>query len=91
VVTASSSADQGVMNGAGIHVQIKGGTNSFHGSAYLYNENNALKAKPYFQPAGTKKPKYIDNGAGETHCLCTRSPRREKQKRDKKKNSGCEG
>src|SRR5260370_1410654 len=66
VVTASSSADQGVMNGAGIHVQIKGGTNSFHGSAYWYNENNALKAKPYFQPAGTKKPKYIDNGPGGT-------------------------
>src|SRR6266404_7669051 len=66
VVTASSSADQGVMNGAGIHVQIKSGTNSFHGSAYWYNENNALKAKPYFQPAGTKKPKYIDNDAGGT-------------------------
>lgn len=34
VVTASSSADQGVMNGGGIRVQIKSGTNSFHGSAY---------------------------------------------------------
>lgn len=66
VVTASSSADQGVMNGAGIHVQIKSGTNSFHGSAYWYNENNALKAKPYFQPTGSKKPKYIDNDAGGT-------------------------
>src|SRR6202051_1539793 len=66
VVTASSSADQGVMNGGGIRVQIKSGTNSFHGSAYWYNENNAIKAKPYFQPAGTKKPKYIDNDAGAT-------------------------
>src|ERR1700756_2067702 len=66
VVTASSSADQGVMNGAGIHVQIKSGTNDFHGSAYWYNENNALKAKRYFQPAGTRKPKYIDNDAGGT-------------------------
>jgi hypothetical protein len=66
IVTASSSADQGVMNGGGIRVQIKSGTNSFHGSAYWYNENNVLKAKPYFQPAGTKKPKYIDNDAGGT-------------------------
>ena len=66
VVTASSSADQGVMNGAGIHVQIQSGTNSFHGSAYWYNENNALKATPYFQPTGTKKPKYVDNDAGGT-------------------------
>jgi hypothetical protein len=66
VVTASSSADQGVMNGGGIRVQIKSGTNSFHGSAYWYNENNAIKAKPYFQPAGTKKPKYIDNDPGAT-------------------------
>jgi len=45
VVTASSSADQGVMNGGGIRVQIKSGTNAFHGSAYWYNENNAIKAK----------------------------------------------
>jgi hypothetical protein len=66
VVTASSSADQGVMNGGGIRVQIKSGTNSFHGSAYWYNENNVLKAKPYFQPLGTRKPKYIDNDAGGT-------------------------
>jgi Carboxypeptidase regulatory-like domain/TonB-dependent Receptor Plug Domain len=66
VVTASSSADQGAMNGAGIGVQIKSGTNSFHGSAYWYNENNAFKAKPYFQPVGTRKPKYIDNDAGGT-------------------------
>ncbi len=32
VVTASSGADQGAVNEAGIHVQIKSGTNSFHGS-----------------------------------------------------------
>lgn len=66
VVTASSAADQGVMNGGGIRVQIKSGTNSFHGSAYGYFENNALKAKPYFLPPGTKKPKYIDTDLGGT-------------------------
>jgi hypothetical protein len=66
VVTGTSGADQGVMNGAGIHVQIKSGTNSFHGSAYEYFENNTLKAKPYFLPSGTRKPKYIDNNFGAT-------------------------
>lgn len=66
VVTASSSADQGIMNGGGIRVQIKSGTNSFHGSAYWYNENNAINAKPYFQPVGTRTPKYIDNDVGAT-------------------------
>jgi hypothetical protein len=66
VVTASPSADQGVVNGAAVRVQIRSGTNFFHGSAYWYNENNALKANPYFQPAGSRKPKYIDNDAGGT-------------------------
>lgn len=66
VTTAIPSADQGAVNGASVRVQIKSGTNSFHGSAYWYNENNALKAKPYFQPSGANKPKYIDNDAGGT-------------------------
>jgi Carboxypeptidase regulatory-like domain/TonB-dependent Receptor Plug Domain len=66
VVTGASSADQGAVNGAAIRVQIRSGSNSFHGSAYWYNENNAIKAKPYFQPVGTNKPKYIDNDAGGT-------------------------
>lgn len=66
VVTGASSADQGAVNGAAIRVQIRSGSNSFHGSAYWYNENSAIKAKPYFQPVGAKKPKYIDNDAGGT-------------------------
>jgi hypothetical protein len=66
VVTASSTADQGVANGGEIRVQIRSGTNSLHGSAYWYNENNELNAKPYFQPAGTRKRKYIDNDFGGT-------------------------
>jgi hypothetical protein len=66
VVTASSGADQGAVNGAGIHVQIKSGTNSFHGEGYEYFENNTLQAKPFFQPAGTRNPKYIDNDFGGT-------------------------
>jgi hypothetical protein len=66
VVTASSGADQGVANGAGIRVQIKSGTNSFHGSSYWYNIINPLQAKPYFTPSSVNNPKYIDNNAGGT-------------------------
>jgi Carboxypeptidase regulatory-like domain/TonB-dependent Receptor Plug Domain len=65
-VTASSGADQGIMAGAGIRIQIKSGTNNLHGSAYWTNVNNALKAEPYFVPSGTRKPKYIDNDMGGT-------------------------
>lgn len=65
-VTASSGADQGIMNGGGIRLQIKSGTNSFHGSAYGYQVSNALKAKPYFTPSNYRKPKYIDNDDGGT-------------------------
>ncbi len=65
-VTASSGADQGIMAGAGIRIQIKSGTNNLHGSAYWTNVNNDLKAQPYFVPSGTRKPKYIDNDMGGT-------------------------
>lgn len=65
-VTASSGADQGVMNGGGIRIQIKSGTNAFHGSAYWSNVNNAMKASPYFTPSTYRKPKYIDNDSGGT-------------------------
>ena len=65
-VTASSGADQGITNGGAVRLQIKSGTNNFHGSAYWYNIINALKAKPYFTPSRTSIPKYIDNDAGAT-------------------------
>jgi hypothetical protein len=66
VVTASSSADQGIVNGGAVRLHIKSGTNNFHGTAYWYNVINALKAKPYFTPSSLRIPKYIDNDAGGT-------------------------
>ncbi len=66
VVTASSGADEGIVNGGSVRVQIKSGTNSFHGEAYWYNIINALEAKPYFTPSNIPNPKYIDNNAGGT-------------------------
>ena len=65
-VSASSSADQGIMNGGGVRVQIKSGTNKFHASAYGYHISNAMKAIPYTQPSTFRRPKYIDNDDGFT-------------------------
>ena len=66
VVTASSGADEGMVNGAAVNVQIKSGTNSLHGSAYEYHIDNLLKARPFFLPTGTRLPKLIDNDPGGT-------------------------
>ncbi len=66
VVTGSADADQGMVNGAAVNVQIKTGTNNLHGSVYLYHIDNLLKARPYFLPSGTSLPKLIDNDAGGT-------------------------
>ena len=66
VVTASSGADEGMVNGAAVNVQIKTGTNQLHGSAYEYHIDNLLKARPFFLPSGNTLPKLIDNDLGAT-------------------------
>ncbi len=66
VVTGSADADQGMVNGAAVNVQIKTGTNSLHGSLYLYHIDNLLKARPYFLPSTSRLSKLIDNNAGGT-------------------------
>jgi len=66
MVTAASQADQTLVGGAAINVQMKSGTNAFHGSLYEYHEDNVLKARPFFLPPGQGKPKNIDNNPGGT-------------------------
>lgn len=66
VVTASADADQGLGSGAAINVEIKSGTNKLHGSLYEYHEDNALKARPYFEPTDKRLPKLVDNDFGFT-------------------------
>ena len=66
VSTSSLDADQGLAGSAAINVQLKSGTNDLHGSGFEYNQNNALKANPFFLPAGQSKPKFIDNQLGGT-------------------------
>src|SRR5581483_3133807 len=66
VVTNSFDAEQGLAGGAAINVQIKSGTNEFHGSAFEYHSDQALKARDYFRPPANAKGKFIQNQSGGT-------------------------
>lgn len=66
VVTGSFSAEQGLAGGASVNVQIKSGTNDIRGSAFWYNSNNGMKAKPFFNPPGARNPKLVYNQSGGT-------------------------
>jgi hypothetical protein len=66
VVSNSFDAEQGLAGGAAINVQIKSGTNSFHGSAFEYHTNQHLKAYPYISNRNTAKGKLVDNQYGGT-------------------------
>jgi carboxypeptidase family protein/TonB-dependent receptor-like protein len=66
VVTNSFDAEQGLAGGAAVNVQIRSGTNDFHGSAFEYHTNHALKAKPWVLPQGQRKPKLVNNEFGGT-------------------------
>jgi hypothetical protein len=49
VVTNSYDAEQGMAGGAAVNVQIKSGTNHFHGSAHEFYTSQLLAARNYFQ------------------------------------------
>ena len=48
------------------NVQLKSGTNAWHGDAFDYLRNTALDARNYFIPAPTPKPVYRQNQFGAT-------------------------
>lgn len=50
IVTNSFDAEQGLAGGAAVNVQIKSGTNDFHGAGWFYDTNSTFgKARNYFQ------------------------------------------
>ena len=55
VVTSSFDADQGMAGAAAVNVQVKTGTNNFHGSAFEYAVDARWRARNYFLPAGRDK------------------------------------
>jgi len=71
VVTNSFDAEQGLAGGAAINVQIKSGTNNFHGSGFEFHNNQHLNARNFFlplNPDGTlrNKGKVVYNQFGGT-------------------------
>ena len=49
-IQSSPEADYGWKPGAIVNVGIKSGTNTFHGSTYYFNRNNAVDARNWFNP-----------------------------------------
>lgn len=66
VVTNSFDAEQGLAGGAAVNLQIKSGTNQWHGSGSLHHFNHKLSAYPYFSDRAARRPKYIYNQGGGT-------------------------
>lgn len=68
VVTNNFDAEQGLAGGAAVNVQIKSGTNSLHGSAFEYHDNNHTKARPWnltpINGVAQAKPKRVYNQFG---------------------------
>jgi hypothetical protein len=66
VATNNFEAEQGMTGGAAVTVTTKSGTNQFHGSAFGFHSDNALRAFTWDENrAGTKKkPKNIRNIVG---------------------------
>jgi hypothetical protein len=66
ITTSAGSAEQGMAGGAAIAVITKSGTNTFHGSLFEYHDDQHLKARNFFQAAGTDMPISIYNNYGGT-------------------------
>ena len=65
ITTNSFNAEQGVAGGASINVIVKGGTNSFHGSLWEYNQIFNTNARAYTAaPPPARVPKNIFNQFG---------------------------
>lgn len=66
VQTGDYSAEYGGNAGANVNIQIKSGTNRFHGSAFEFFRNNALDARDYFRPSPLPKNVLKQNQYGAT-------------------------
>lgn len=69
VVTNSFDAEQGMAGGAAVNVQIKSGTNQFHGDIHEFHTDENFAARNYFQtdtsiPAFAHKPVNLQNQYG---------------------------
>ncbi|GAC1703273.1 MAG: hypothetical protein NVS9B4_10920 [Candidatus Acidiferrum sp.] len=65
VVTNSFDAEQGQAGGASVNVQIKSGTNQFHGSAHEFHTDQSLVARSYFRTDTVLFPKKNRNNQNQ--------------------------
>src|SRR5215467_7555423 len=63
ISTNNFDAEQGMTGGAAITVITKSGTNQYHGSAFEYFQNQALRAKQFFE-AGPKGDSKLNDFGG---------------------------
>lgn len=67
VVTNNLSAEYGTRMGGQVFVNIKSGTNQFHGTAFEFLRNSALDGTNFFaNRSGAQKPPYKQNQFGGT-------------------------
>ena len=66
VQTGTFSAEFGQAAGGVVNVSLRSGTDLLHGSLFEYIRNSYVDAKPFFQPALTAKPQFIQNQYGAT-------------------------
>ena len=65
--TSTYSAEFGRSLGGVVNIQIKSGSNAFHGSAYEFNRNDRFDANNFFNNrAGQPKPDFKQNQFGGT-------------------------
>jgi hypothetical protein len=64
--TNSMSAEYGKAGGGVLIAVTKTGTNGFHGSGYMYNRNDALNARNYFEDRSQPKNPFDQNEFGGT-------------------------
>ena len=65
VVTNSFDAEQGMAGGAAVNVEIKSGTNRFHGEAHEYHTDQNFAARNYFQTDPKIYPKKNRNNQNQ--------------------------
>ena len=65
VSTNSFDAEQGMAGGAAINVEIKTGTNRFHGGAHIYHTDQNFAARNYFQTDPKLFPKKNRNNQNQ--------------------------
>jgi len=65
VTTNSFDAEQGMAGGAAVNVQIKSGTNQFHGSGHWFHTDQNFRARNYFQTDTTIFPKKNRNNQNQ--------------------------